>query len=354
MLVSEFDYNLPEELIAQEPGEQRDQSRLLVVHRASSFLEHRLFCHLVDYVQPGDVLVLNETRVIPARLMGYRYDTGSPVEVFLLHPSQQPLVWEALVKPGRKAKTGSRLVFGSKQLQLEGTVLRVTENGSRIIEFELPGSFEVDIPRKFEDILEILGQTPLPPYINRAPRKEDRERYQTVYAREKGSVAAPTAGLHFTPALLRQLGEKGVSLVPLVLHVGLGTFRPVKVERVEQHQMHSEYYRISSQAAETINRSRAAGGRAIAVGTTAARVLETVADEQGKIWPGEGWTDIFIYPGYRFKAVDGLITNFHLPRSTLLMLVSALAGRDLILHAYQEAVAQKYRFFSYGDAMFII
>ncbi|MGI6648007.1 MAG: tRNA preQ1(34) S-adenosylmethionine ribosyltransferase-isomerase QueA [Bacillota bacterium] len=354
MLVSEFDYNLPEELIAQEPGEQRDQSRLLVVHRASSFLEHRLFCHLVDYVQPGDVLVLNETRVIPARLMGYRYDTGSPVEVFLLHPSKQPLVWEALVKPGRKAKTGSRLVFGSNQLQLKGTVLRVTENGSRVIEFELPGSSEVDLPREFEDILEILGQTPLPPYINRAPRKEDRERYQTVYAREKGSVAAPTAGLHFTPALLRQLGEKGVSLVPLVLHVGLGTFRPVKVERVEQHQMHSEYYRISSQAAETINRSRAEGGRAIAVGTTAARVLETVADEQGKIWPGEGWTDIFIYPGYRFKAVDGLITNFHLPRSTLLMLVSALAGRDLILHAYQEAVAQKYRFFSYGDAMFII
>ena len=369
MLVSDFDYELPRELIAQEPCRLRDQSRLLVVHRTQSGLEHRAFYNLLDYVNPGDVLVLNETRVISARLPGKREDTGSRAEVFLLHAQESPLIWEVLVKPGRKAQPGMRLVFESPlnpktdlnwsdwnnpQLRLEGLVLDVTRDGNRILEFNAPGVSSETLALRFSEVLDILGQTPLPPYITRLPEPNDRERYQTVYAREKGSVAAPTAGLHFTPQLLESLQKKGVVIVSLVLHVGLGTFRPVKVAEVTQHQMHSEYYYLSDQTADTINKARSEGGRVITVGTTATRVLETVADVNGRVWAGEGWTDIFIYPGYHFKVVDGLVTNFHLPRSTLLMLVCALAEKNLIFQAYREAVEQGYRFFSYGDAMLII
>ncbi len=368
MLVADFDYELPKELIAQEPSPLRDQSRLLVAKREQAALEHRLFYNLLDYLNPGDVLVLNETRVIPARLWGTRTDTGARLEVFLLQAQGSSLLWEVLVKPGRKAQPGTRLCFASPldsgtgakpggdrhSLQLEGLVREVTGTGSRIIEFSRPGMAPETLASRFAEILEMLGETPLPPYISRSPAPSDRQRYQTVYARTHGSVAAPTAGLHFTPQLLAAIQQKGVITVPLVLHVGLGTFRPVKAEKVEQHQMHSEYYSISGQTAEVINQTRRQGGRVLAVGTTSARVLETVADTSGRVCAGSWWTDIFIYPGYRFKVVDGLITNFHLPRSTLLMLVSALAGKELILKAYQEAVQHRYRFFSYGDAMLII
>ncbi len=390
MLVADFDYELPKELIAQEPCPLRDRSRLMVVKRKQAALEHRLFYNLLDYLNPGDVLVLNETRVISARLWGRRADTGAKLEVFLLQAQESPLLWEVLVKPGRKAQPGMRLCFaspldlgaeakpdgeqqllsqkpvpvdpgaGSKpsgdrhSLLMEGLVREVTDSGSRIIEFSMPGMAPETLASRFAEILEMLGETPLPPYINRSPGASDRQRYQTVYAKTHGSVAAPTAGLHFTPQLLAEIQQKGVLIVSLVLHVGLGTFRPVKAEKVEQHQMHSEYYSISGQTAEVINQARRQGGRVLAVGTTSARVLETVADASGQVCPQSGWTDIFIYPGYRFKVVDGLITNFHLPRSTLLMLVSALAGKELVFKAYQEAVQHRYRFFSYGDAMLII
>lgn len=358
MLVSDFDYALPEELIAQEPCALRDRSRLLVVHRASSCLEHRWFYDLVEYVHAGDVLVLNETRVIPARLTGYRRDTGMSVEVFLLRPLDHPLVWEVLVRPGKKARVGAELHFGSEDngigLKLEGRVCQVNGEGNRIIQFRAPGTTDQVLAAKLTGIFDELGKIPLPPYIQRAPRPEDYQRYQTVYAREAGSVAAPTAGLHFTTELLTQLQQKGVVLAPLVLHVGLGTFRPVKVTEVEQHRMHTEYFKVPDSTAAMLNQARSAGSRIFAVGTTTARVLESVTDEKGKIRAGEGWTDIFLYPGYAFKAVDSLVTNFHLPRSTLLMLVCALGGRELILRAYQEAVAKQYRFFSYGDAMLVV
>lgn len=358
MKVTDFDYYLPEELIAQKPSEQRDQSGLMVVHRASSLLEHRKFSDLIDYIHPGDILVLNKTRVIPARLTGYRKDTGSKVEIFLLQKVQgDPLVWEVLVKPGRKARPGMQLGLktdGAGSFDLEAEVRNLTEEGSRIVEFKSSEIPQAELRDQFEGIIDRIGQTPLPPYINRPPEAEDKERYQTVYAQERGSVAAPTAGLHFTPALLNSLQEKGASIAFLTLHVGLGTFRPVKVDEVEKHKMHSEFFQISQETADMINTKRDQGGKVIAVGTTVVRSLETAADADGKVKAGEGKTDIFIYPGYRFKVVDSLLTNYHLPRSTLLMLVCALGGRDLIMRAYQEAVHRRYRFFSYGDAMLII
>ncbi|NPV26527.1 MAG: tRNA preQ1(34) S-adenosylmethionine ribosyltransferase-isomerase QueA [Firmicutes bacterium] len=343
MDIALFDYDLPPELIAQEPVDPRDQSRLMVVRRDQSTLEHRIFRDITDYLRPGDALVLNETRVIPARLFGWRTDTGGRLEVVLLKRVGSDR-WEALVRPGKKAQAGTRLAFGRGELK--AVVVGKTAAGGRVLQFHYDGVFE--------SLLDQIGEMPLPPYITRPFRESDRERYQTVYAREKGSAAAPTAGLHFTPELLKTIEAMGVQLVYLVLHVGLGTFRPVKVTDIREHQMHSEYYEVSQAAAEKINQARANGGRIIAVGTTTTRTLETVADPTGTISPAAGWTDIFIYPGYRFKAIDGLITNFHLPRSTLLMLVSALAGREKILAAYETAVRMRYRFFSYGDAMLIL
>ncbi len=341
MNLDDFDYYLPEELIAQEPAESRDKSRLLVLHRKSGVIEHRVFSDCIEYLCEGDVLVVNSTRVIPARLIGIKEKTGAKIEVVLLRRIDIN-TWEALVKPGKRVHPGTRIIFGDGILTAQS--IDSTEVGGRILRFEYTGVFE--------EILDKLGQMPLPHYIKK--ELTDRERYQTVYAKTPGSAAAPTAGLHFTPGLISDIRTKGVEIVEVTLHVGLGTFRPVKTQNITEHKMHSEYYEITEEAAGVINRARGNGGRLIAVGTTSSRTIETAADDNGIIRPGSGWTDIFIYPGYKFKAVDRLITNFHLPKSTLLMLISAFAGRVTILEAYKEAVSERYRFFSFGDAMFII
>lgn len=340
MNVKDFYFDLPEELIAQHPIEPRDMSRLMVLDKRTGNIEHRIFRDILEYLNEGDCLVLNNSRVIPARLFGEKEDTGSKMEFVLLKRIDKDK-WETLVKPGKKAKIGSKFVFGNGELRC--TVLDNTESGGRIIEFEYNGVFE--------EILDKLGNMPLPPYIK--AELKDRERYQTVYSKVEGSAAAPTAGLHFTHELLEKIQEKGIKIAYLTLHVGLGTFRPVKVENIEEHKMHLEFYMIDEENAQIINNAKKSGKRVIAVGTTSCRTLETAASEEGNVVPSSGWTDIFIYPGYRFKCVDALITNFHLPESTLIMLVSALAGRDNILNAYNTAVNEKYRFFSFGDAMFI-
>jgi len=340
MKSSDFFYDLPKELIAQEPLAQRSNSRLLVLDKNDGSMEHRVFNDLLEYLRKGDCLVMNNTRVIPARLLGERTDTGGKIE-FLLLKCIEGDVWEVIVKPGKRAKTGNRFVFGNNELKAE--ITEVLESGNRLVRFEYEGIFQ--------EVLDRVGVIPLPPYITK--KLEDSERYQTVYSKYRGSAAAPTAGLHFTPQLLEEIRNKGVSLVYLTLHVGLGTFRPVKVKEIEKHVMHSEYYTIDSAAAETINRAKANGGRVVAVGTTSCRVLETVGSSDGHMEQKQGWTDIFIYPGYRFKVVDSIVTNFHLPESTLIMLVSAFAGRENILDAYHTAVDLKYRFFSFGDAMLL-
>jgi len=339
--LSDFDYFLPEELIAQEPAGRREDSRLMVLHLDSTHIEHRQFKDVVDYLKPGDTLVINDTKVIPARLFGVKEPTGAKMEVLILRQLDENR-WEALVRPGRKAAVGTRINIGNGLL--ECLVLGKTAYGGRVLEFNFSGSFE--------EILERVGVMPLPPYIKKPLL--DKHRYQTVYARQAGSVAAPTAGLHFSPELLAQVVDMGVAVVPVLLHVGLGTFRPVQVDDIRRHRMHEEYYEISEEAAAAINETKNRKGRLIAVGTTTTRCLESAAGEDGRVYPGSGWTEIFIYPGYRFKVVEGLITNFHLPKSTLLMMVSALAGRDKIIAAYQEAVRLKYRFYSFGDAMLII
>ncbi len=327
-------------MIAQDPLEDRSASRLLVLDKESGKIEHHIFKEIVDYLNPGDCLVINDTKVIPARLLGEKVDTKAKVEVLLLKRKEND-VWETLVKPGRKMRPGTKVSFGNGLLTAE--VLDVAEEGNRLIQFHYEGIFE--------EILDQLGQMPLPPYITH--QLKERERYNTVYAKHEGSAAAPTAGLHFTPEILAELERKGVDIARVTLHVGLGTFRPVKVEEVTKHHMHSEFYQISAEAAEKINRAKSGGGRVICVGTTSCRTIESAADEQGRLQDCSGWTEIFIYPGYRFKVLDGLITNFHLPESTLIMLVSALAGREQVLAAYEEAVKEKYRFFSFGDAMYI-
>lgn len=339
MQLADFDYLLPEELIAQHPADIRDHSRLLVLNRADGALTHRHFYDLPEYLVPGDTLVFNDTRVIPARLVGAKADTGGKVEVFLLNRLTDD-TWETLVKPGRKLRPGTVATFGD---DLSGEILSVTDFGGRVVRFVFKGIFE--------EVLDRLGETPLPPYIH--AKLVEKERYQTVYSRERGSAAAPTAGLHFTDNLLQSLTKKSVNLAFLTLHVGLGTFRPVSVTDIATHKMHREYYSVPPAVADIVNQTKESGGRVIAVGTTSVRTLET-ASVDGRLTAGSGWTDIFIYPGYRFQMVDALITNFHLPKSTLLMLVSALAGRESILAAYREAVAERYRFFSFGDAMFII
>lgn len=340
MDVKDFDYDLPEELIAQDPLEDRSSSRLMVLDKKSGEIKHTVFKHIIDRLCPGDCLVINNTKVIPARLMGIKRDTGAAIEVLLLKRKENN-IWETLVKPGKKAKPGTEIVFGDGLLS--GTVLEVVEEGNRLIQFRFEGIFE--------EILDQLGQMPLPPYITH--QLQDKNRYQTVYAKHEGSAAAPTAGLHFTQELLEQIHNKGVDIAEVTLHVGLGTFRPVKVENVQDHHMHSEFYCIDEDAAEKVNRAKRSGRRVIAVGTTSCRTLESAGAQDGSIRACSGWTEIFIYPGYQFKVVDALITNFHLPQSTLIMLVSALAGREHVLAAYEEAVRQKYRFFSFGDAMFI-
>lgn len=340
MHVSEFDYDLPEELIAQDPIKDRSSSRLLVVDRKSGELSHRIFSNILDELQAGDCLVINNTKVIPARLMGTKEDTGAVIEVLLLTREHDD-VWECLVKPGRKAKPGIIISFGDGILK--GEIIDVIEEGNRLIKFSYEGIFE--------EILDRLGEMPLPPYITH--KLEDKTRYQTVYAKYDGSAAAPTAGLHFTKELLSKIKDKGVNIAEVTLHVGLGTFRPVKVDEVEEHHMHSEHYIVDESTAKLINDTKKNGGRVIAVGTTSCRTLESATGDDGLLRACESDTSIFIYPGYKFKMVDALITNFHLPKSTLMMLVSALAGRDLIMDAYQEAVLERYRFFSFGDAMFI-
>ncbi len=339
--VSDFDYELPEELIAQTPLDKRDESRLLVYHRSLGTIEHRVFKDIVEYLNPGDCLVINDTKVLPARLLGHREDTGGKMEFVLLHREDDD-TWRVLVKPGRRAQIGTRFNFGDQLLKAE--VLNTTEEGGRIVRFFYEGVFE--------EVLDKVGIMPLPPYIHE--ELQDKDRYQTVYAKYDGSAAAPTAGLHFTPELLKILQEKGVDIARVTLHVGLGTFRPVKVENIQDHTMHKEVYAVTEQAAQKINKAKTSGKRIIAVGTTSLRTLESVADENGAVHACEGETGIFIYPGYRFKVIDGLITNFHLPKSTLLMLVSALAGREETLSVYKEAIKERYRFFSFGDAMFIL
>ena len=341
MDVKLFDYQLPEELIAQDPLEDRSASRLMVLDRKTGEVSHRHFYDIEKMLGENDCLVINNTKVIPARLLGERAETGAHIEVLLLKRKEND-IWETLVKPGKKARPGTEISFGGGLLT--GTVLEVVEDGNRLIQFHYQGIFE--------EILDQLGQMPLPPYITH--QLKDKNRYQTVYAKYEGSAAAPTAGLHFTEELLKKLEEKGVTIVPVTLHVGLGTFRPVKVDQVEDHHMHAEYYQIGEKEAELLNSARQAGKRIIAVGTTSCRTLESAADETGRLTRLSGWTDIFIYPGYRFKMVDALITNFHLPQSTLMMLVSALAGREHIMAAYEEAVRERYRFFSFGDAMLIL
>ena len=337
----DFYYDLPQELIAQDPLEDRSSSRLLVLDKKTGETQHHTFREIVNYLNPGDCLVINDTKVIPARLIGAKEETGAKIEVLLLKRKQND-VWETLVKPGRKAKPGTRISFGDGLLK--GEVIDVVDEGNRLIRFEYDGIFE--------EILDRLGQMPLPPYITH--QLKDKDRYNTVYAAHEGSAAAPTAGLHFTPELLEEIGRKGVDIARVTLHVGMGTFRPVKVDDVENHHMHSEFYMIDEEAAEKINGAKARGGRVICVGTTSCRTIESAADENGRLKACSGWTEIFIYPGYTFKVLDGLITNFHLPESTLIMLVSALAGREHVLAAYEEAVRERYRFFSFGDAMLII
>ncbi len=373
MDLHDFYYDLPEELIAQDPLEKRSDSRMMVVHRDSGEIEHRHFSDLLDYLKEGDCLVINDTKVIPARLLGVKEDTGAAVEVLLLKDASERYadkaaaagsdtkintrIWECLVKPGKKMKPGARVVFGQseegRKPLLAAEVLDVVEDGNRIIRFEFEGIWE--------EILDKLGEMPLPPYITH--KLEDKNRYQTVYAKNSGSAAAPTAGLHFTEEMLKEIEARGIKIAGLTLHVGLGTFRPVKVEKIEEHHMHSEYFELSEEAADIINDTKASGGRVISVGTTSTRTLETVAcrvsEEGGEsgtqvVRAMKGWTDIFIYPGYTFKVIDGLITNFHLPESTLIMLVSAFYNREAVLSAYSEAVSERYRFFSFGDASFWI
>ena len=341
MNISDFDYFLPPELIAQDPAPDRDSSGLMVVRLDREGFEHRRFSDLVEYLEPGDVLVINDTKVIPARLMGTKEPSGARVEVLLLKQLDARR-WEALVRPGKRARPGTRLVF--KRGLLEGRVLADTEFGGRVVEMDFTGSFA--------EVLDEVGIMPLPPYIKKPLL--DKDRYQTVYARLAGSAAAPTAGLHFTESLLAGIREMGVAVAPVLLHVGLGTFRPVKEADITRHRMHEEYYEVPAETASIIAEARGRGGRVIAVGTTTTRCLESAADDGGRLRPGAGWTGIFIYPGYRFKAIDGMVTNFHLPKSTLLMMVSALAGREKIMAAYKEAVERRYRFFSFGDAMLII
>ncbi len=341
MNLHDFYYELPQELIAQDPLEDRSGSRLLCLDRASKTVSHHVFREIIDMLEPGDCLVLNDTKVIPARLMGSKVGTDAKIEVLLLKRLEDR-VWETLVKPGKKAKPGTNISFGDGLLT--GEVLEVVEDGNRLIRFDYEGIFE--------EILDRLGQMPLPPYITH--QLKDKNRYQTVYAKHDGSAAAPTAGLHFTKELLEKIREKGVQIVRITLHVGLGTFRPVKVENITEHHMHSEYYVVEEDAARKINETKQKGGRVIPVGTTSCRTLESAAGEDGILQAGSGWTDIFIYPGYQFRVTDCLITNFHLPESTLLMLVSALAGREQIMAAYEEAVRERYRFFSFGDAMLIV
>ena len=342
MNLHDFYYDLPEELIAQDPLADRSSSKLMVLDKKTGRTEQRIFKDIIEYLNPGDCLVINDTKVIPARLIGEKEGTGAAIEVLLLKRKEDMAnTWEVLVKPGKKARPGTRIRFGDGKLV--GEIIDIVEEGDRLIQFSFDGIFE--------EILDELGQMPLPPYITH--KLEDKNRYQTVYAKHEGSAAAPTAGLHFTNELLAEIEAKGVKIARVTLHVGLGTFRPVKVENILEHHMHSEYYEVSEEAADTINSVRQSGGRIIAVGTTSTRTLESVADTHGCIKPCRGWTDIFIYPGYEFKAIDCLITNFHLPESTLIMLVSALAGKDNVMAAYREAVENSYRFFSFGDAMFI-
>lgn len=336
---SDFYFDLPEELIAQDPLPDRSSSRLLMLDKNSGKTKHETFKNVIDYLNPGDCLVLNNTKVIPARLIGNR-ETGGQVEVLLLKRHEND-VWETLVKPGKKCKPGAKLVFGDGILKAE--VLETVEEGNRLIQFKYEGIFE--------EVLDKLGEMPLPPYITH--KLQDKNRYQTVYAKYEGSAAAPTAGLHFTNELLKQIEEKGIKIAYVTLHVGLGTFRPVKVDNVLEHHMHSEYYEITKEAADTINAAKKGGNKVICVGTTSCRTIESAADENGHLEPKCDNTEIFIYPGYRFKVLDELITNFHLPESTLVMLVSALAGKENVLNAYEEAIKERYRFFSFGDAMFI-
>ena len=341
MDVKDFYFDLPQELIAQDPLEDRASSRLLVLDKHTGEITHKGFRDILEYLKPGDCLVINDTKVIPARLFGVKEDTGAKIEILLLKRREND-IWETLVKPGKKAKPGTRIVFGERLLT--GTVLETVDDGNRLIQFSYEGIFE--------EILDQLGQMPLPPYITH--QLKDKNRYQTVYAKHEGSAAAPTAGLHFTKELLKQVEDMGVKIAHVTLHVGLGTFRPVKVEHVQDHHMHSEFYVVEESEAKKINDTKDAGGRVICVGTTSCRTVESAADENGRLKAGTGWTDIFIYPGYQFKILDGLITNFHLPESTLVMLVSALAGREHILAAYEEAIRERYRFFSFGDAMLIL
>lgn len=340
MKTSDFYYDLPEELIAQDPLEDRSSSRLMHLDKVTGEISHHHFREILQFLRPGDCLVINDTKVIPARLYGHKEETGALIEILLLKRREKD-IWECLVKPGRKARPGARLTFGDGILK--GEIIDIVDEGNRLIQFEYEGIFE--------EILDQLGEMPLPPYITH--KLKDKNRYQTVYAKHEGSAAAPTAGLHFTKELLEQVEAMGVKIAHVTLHVGLGTFRPVKVEDVAEHHMHSEFYVVEEEQAALINETKKNGGRVISVGTTSCRTLESAADENGILHAKSGWTDIFIYPGYRFKMIDGLITNFHLPESTLLMLVSALAGRENILHAYEVAVKERYRFFSFGDAMFI-
>ena len=341
MKTADFYFDLPQELIAQDPLEDRSSSRLLVLDRETGKTEHHIFKDVIDYLNPGDCLVVNNTKVIPARLFGTKEGTEAKIEILLLKRKEND-VWETLVKPGKKAKPGTRITFGEGLMT--GEVIDVVEEGNRLIKFTYDGIFE--------EILDQLGQMPLPPYITH--QLKDKNRYQTVYAKHDGSAAAPTAGLHFTPELLEAIKAKGVNIAHVTLHVGLGTFRPVKVEDVTNHHMHSEFYIVEEDQAKLINETKQRGGKIVSVGTTSCRTLESATDDQGILQAGSGWTDIFIYPGYKFKMIDRLITNFHLPESTLLMLVSALAGKDKIMAAYEEAVKERYRFFSFGDAMLIL
>ena len=340
MRKEDFYFDLPEELIAQDPLEDRSGSRLLVLDKETGQTEHRIFKDVIDFLEPGDCLVINETKVIPARLFGAKVGTDAKIEVLLLKRGEND-TWETLVRPGKKARVGTKISFGDGLLI--GEVVDVVEEGNRLIRFSYEGIFE--------EILDQLGQMPLPPYITH--QLEDKNRYQTVYAKNSGSAAAPTAGLHFTPELLKQIEEKGIDIARVTLHVGLGTFRPVKVDNILEHHMHSEFYQISAEAADKVNGAKERGKRVICVGTTSCRTVESAADENGRLRETSGWTEIFIYPGYQFKVLDSLITNFHLPESTLVMLVSALAGREQVLAAYAEAVEERYRFFSFGDAMII-
>lgn len=340
MKVKDFYFDLPKELIAQHPLEKRDESRLMVLNKKSGEIEHKVFKDIIDYLNPGDCLVLNDTRVMPARLYGAKEGSGGKMEFLLLNRHEDD-IWETLVKPGKRGKVGAKFVFGNGELEAE--VVEVLENGNRKVKFHYEGIFE--------EVLDRLGEMPLPPYIEE--KLEDRERYQTVYSKEVGSAAAPTAGLHFTEELLQTIKKKGINIAFVTLHVGLGTFRPVKAEEIQNHEMHSEYYILDKENAEIINSTKRSGKRVIAVGTTSNRTLESIANEEGQVKEQSGYTSIFIYPGYKFKIVDAIITNFHLPESTLIMLISAFSTREIVMNAYKTAVENKYRFFSFGDAMFI-